>query len=187
MRNIALLFFSLALSSQAISAQKAMCGIYYHGSNNLFKVTEFSYMGIPSGTYLYTCADCGNIQINVFPSNNSVEAYSFENSIDFKNKIDSEYNRKDIAKLEMENVTQGGKIKYAITETGLADFYPLGKKISYLYFLGKQKNVKEPVSYSGFVTSNGEKSCSIIVTYPGVEISSQGNKSLSYFMNHISI
>ncbi|STV76083.1 Uncharacterised protein [Klebsiella pneumoniae subsp. rhinoscleromatis] len=81
------------------------------GDSDKFKVTEFSFMGIPSDSYLYTCADCGGIQINVFPSIQSSASYSFENNIDFERKINAEYNRKDIAKLEMENVTQGGESK----------------------------------------------------------------------------
>ncbi|EAA9906199.1 hypothetical protein F7T04_19790 [Salmonella enterica] len=184
----AIIFFvSVLMSAFSFAGQNVKCELQYFGDSDKFKVTEFSFMGMPSDSYLYTCADCGGIQINVFPSGQSVASYSFENKIDFERKINTEYNRKDIAKLEMENVAQGGRIKYSITETGLAEFYPMGKKISYLYFLAKQHNGKEQVGYSGFVTSNGEKSCSIIATYPGKEISSQGSKSLSYFMNHISM
>ena len=174
-------FVSIMMSAFSFAGQNVKCELKYFGDSDKFKVTEFSFMGIPSDSYLYTCADCGDIQINVFPSIQSVASYSFER------KINAEYNRKDIAKLEMENVTQGGRINYSITDTGLAEFYPEGKKTSYLYFLAKQKKGKEQVGYSGFVTSNGDKSCSIIATYPGKEISSQGSKSLSYFMNHISM
>ncbi|EBV5163788.1 TPA: hypothetical protein G8L55_001931 [Salmonella enterica] len=180
-------FISVLISAFSFAGQNVKCELQYFGDSDKFKVTEFSFMGMPSDSYLYTCADCGGIQINVFPSGQSVASYSFENDIDFERKINTEYNRKDIAKLEMENVSQGGRIKYSIIETGLAEFYPMGKKISYLHFLAKQHNGKEQVGYSGFVTSNGEKSCSIIATYLGKEISSQGSKSLSYFMNHISM
>lgn len=187
MKKIVMLAFLMVISEQVFAEQTVKCELKYFGDSDRFKVTEFSFLGIPSDSYLYTCADCGGIQINVFPSIQSVASYSFENNIDFERKINAEYNRKDIAKLEMENVTQGGRINYSITDTGLAEFYPEGKKTSYLYFLAKQQNVKEPVGYSGFVTSNGDKSCSIIATYPGKEMSSQGSKSLSYFMNHISM
>ncbi|WP_316391854.1 hypothetical protein [Citrobacter farmeri] len=184
----AIIFFvSVLMSAFSFAGKNVKCELQYIGDSDKFKVTEFSFMGIPSGSYLYTCADCGGIQINVFPSTQSVASYSFESDVDFERKINTEFNRKDIAKLEMENVTQGGKIKYSIIETGLAEFYPMGKKTSYLYFLAKQKNDSEQVGYSGFVTSNGERSCSVIATYPGDEISSQGSKSLSYFMNNISI
>lgn len=175
------------MTSFSFAGQNVKCQLKYFGDVDKFKFTEFSYMGIPSDTYLYTCADCGGIQINVFPSSHSIASYSFENNIDFERKINTEYNRKDIAKLEMENVSQGGRIKYSITDTGLAEFYPMGKKTTYLYFLAKQKSDAEKVGYSGFVTSNGDRSCSVIATYQGEEISPQGSKSLSYFMNHVSI
>ncbi|MEM5523815.1 hypothetical protein [Enterobacter hormaechei] len=179
-------FVSVLMSAFSFAGQNVKCELQYIGDSDKFKVNEFSFMGIPSDSYLYTCADCGGIQITVFPATQSVDSYSFESNTDFERKISTEFNRKDIAKLEMENVTQGGKIKYSIIETGFAEFYPMSKKISYLYFLAKQKNTSEQVGYSGFVASNGDRSCSIIATYPGEKISSQGSKSLSYFMNNIS-
>lgn len=130
-------FISVLISAFSFAGQNVKCELQYFGDSDKFKVTEFSFMGMPSDSYLYTCADCGGIQINVFPSGQSVASYSFENDIDFERKINTEYNRKDIAKLEMENVSQGGRIKYSIIETGLAEFYPIGKKISYLHFLAK--------------------------------------------------
>ncbi|MDH0491107.1 hypothetical protein N7692_26250 [Klebsiella michiganensis] len=184
----AILFLvSVLVSTAAFAEKNVKCEIKYLGDVDKFKVTEFSFMGIPSDTYLFTCADCGNLQINIFPSTQSVLSYSFENQQDFERKIKADYNRKDIATLEMENLSQGGKIKYSILDTGVAEFYPLGQKTSYLYFKAKQSNHDEAVSYSGFVTSNGDKSCSVIATYPGDELSRVGSKSLSYFMNNILI
>lgn len=182
-----LFILSVLVSTSAFAEGNVKCELKYFGDKDLFKVSEFSYMGIPSDTYLYTCANCGSIQINVYPSVQSKNTYSFESKEDFERKIRTDYNRKDIANIEMENVTQGGKVKYSLLDTGLAEFFPLGQKITYLYLSAKQKNVSEPVGYSGFVTSNGDKSCSVIATYPGSELSPQGRKSLSYFMNHISI
>lgn len=184
----AILFLvSVLVSTAAFAEKNAKCEIKYIGDVDKFKVTEFSFMGIPSDTYLFTCADCGDLQINVFPSIQSVLSYSFENQQDFERKIKTSYNRKDIARLEMENISQGGKIKYSILETEVADFYPLGQKTIYLYFKAKQSNHDETASYSGFVTSNGDKSCSVIATYPGDELSPMGRKMLSYFMNNILI
>lgn len=184
----AILFLvSVLLSTAAFAEKNVKCEIKYLGDVDKFKVTEFSFMGIPSDTYLYTCADCGSLQINIFPSTQSVESYTFESQQDFERKIKAEYNRKDIANLEMENVSQGGKIKYSILDSGVAEFYPLGKKISYLYFKAKRHDNEEPISYSGFITSNGDKSCSIIVTYLGNDLSPQESKSLSYFMNNVII
>ncbi|EOC1317143.1 hypothetical protein ACI09J_001765 [Cronobacter turicensis] len=185
--KVIIFFVSILMPVFSFAGKNVKCELQYFGDNDKFKVTEFSFMGIPSDSYLYTCTDCGGIQLNVFPSTQSVASYSFENDLDFERKINTEYNKKDIAKLEMENITQGGRIKYSITDTGLAEFYPMGKKTIYLYFLARQQNGKEQVGYSGFVTSNGEKSCSIIATYLGKEISSQGSISLSYFMNHVSM
>lgn len=182
-----LFILSVLVSTSAYADKNVKCELKYLGDKDLFKVSEFSYMGIPSDTYLYTCANCGNIQINVYPSVQSQSSYLFDSKRDFENKIQAGYNRKDIANIEMENITQGGKVKYSLLETGPAEFFPLGQKITYLYFSAKQKDVSEPVGYSGFVTSNGDKSCSVIATYPGSELSPQGRKSLSYFMNHIAI
>ncbi|MDX6911743.1 hypothetical protein SJZ84_13000 [Hafnia paralvei] len=184
--KLIILIISVLMSVSAFAEQAVKCELTYFGGNDKFKVTEFSFMGIPSDAYLYTCKNCGNIQIDVFPSFQSANSYSFRSSDDFVQKISSAYTQKDIAKLEMSGVTQGGKIKYSITDTGVAEFYPINEKQTYLFFTAKQNN-DDLVGYTGFVTSNGAKSCTIIASYIGSEISNQGRESLSYFINHVSL
>ncbi|EPC3761964.1 hypothetical protein [Klebsiella grimontii] len=184
-----ILFFVTAIlfAQPSFAETKTQCEIAYLGNPEKFKVIEhttrwgYSFYGI-------TCTGCGGIQVEISPASSSDNAYSFTSVEDFKNKISSDYNQKDIAKLEMENISQGGKIKYTILETGMADFFPIKEKINYLYFTAKQDSDSNiHIGYVGFVTSNGARSCTIMASYFGEELSAQGRQSLSYLMNHISL
>lgn len=83
----AIIFFvSILMSAFSFAGQNVKCELQYFGDSDKFKVTQFSFMGIPSDSYLYTCADCGGIQINVFPSIQTVAPTHLKTTLISKGK-----------------------------------------------------------------------------------------------------
>ncbi|EMO0474783.1 hypothetical protein RJ490_004607 [Pluralibacter gergoviae] len=180
-------FIPMLLISLPFFAQSSVkCDISYTGGTYEWRSEEIKLMGVNTGAYTYTCKECGGINIYIFPANDSQAAYEFKSQDDFVKKINSEYVKKDIAKMELESLSLGGELDIDVTDIGEADFFPTGTKQHYLYYKAVSRN-KVPTSYTGFVTSDGANTCSIIASYFGSDIPSDGRKALSNFMNHLSL
>ncbi|EAZ3492732.1 hypothetical protein B7628_08370 [Salmonella enterica] len=176
----------LLISLSSFAQDGAKCDISYNGNSFEWHGEENRVMGIDTGTYTYTCKECGGINIHISPANSSQKSYSFNSQDDFSKKISSKYAKQDIAAMEIENLSLGGKLVIDITDVGETDFFPMGTKQHYLYFKAVSQ-ASVPTSYTGFVTSDGSNTCSIIASYFGSDISPNGRKALSNFMNHISL
>ncbi|HDL7059454.1 TPA: hypothetical protein PXM42_004188 [Yersinia enterocolitica] len=185
-KYLASLLFILPILAHADSGVK--CNIVYTGDQDKWHGTEFSFMGILSGSYLYTCKDCGGVQINVSPASKSQSVYGFFSPSDFIKKTDSDYARKNISFMELNEFVGVNGSDVSIDEVGVANFYPVGSENKYVFYKGKNKAKSgDYIERLGFVISNGQSSCSIIASGFGKKIPPAGIAGVDYFMNNINL